>query len=208
MEATVAAGPAACRERWVGRDGEATLHLVLAQRFGLMPHQRVQVINNTSLVTDLAGIVLQQRDLRDGMLLDVDMRAADCRAARLSDVLIQCAKADTADFGHAQFDDVFFWKSSVRGASFADALLHKVTFEESCLAGTSFARAALHGVRFHSLDLSGCDFDGARFDDCNFFDVRIDERHRARLEGMGRAACRLSRVSWMASSVRSEQPVV
>ncbi len=195
----IEAEPLVYRQRWLEHDGEAMLQLVLLQRFALTPNQRVQVINNRSLVTDLAGIVLRRCDLRDGMLLDVDMRAADCRDARLSHVLIQCAQADASGFAHAQLDNVFFWKSSVRDASFAGATLHKVTFEESSLVGASFARAALHGVRFHSLDLSGCDFAGARFADCNFFDVQIDLRHRAQLEAMGRDACRLSRVSWVAS---------
>lgn len=186
------------RARWQGDDGVAMLNLVLLQRFDLTPSQRVQVINNKSLVTDLAGIVLARRDLRDGMLLDVDMQGADCRGARLANVLIQCAKAISADFAQAQLDDLFFWKSNASAAVFDHAELYKVTFEETRLANASFNGAVLHGVRFHSLDLSGCNFDDARFTDCNFFDVRIDERYRAQFEAMGRSACRLSRVTWVA----------
>ena len=188
------------RARWLGPEGEAVLRGVIAQRFGLTPHQRMQAINNKALATDLAGIVLRQCELRDGMLLGVDMRMADCRAMHLSNVLIQCARVGATDFERARLDEVFFWKSEVDEASFADALLHKVTFEESGLAGTSFARASLHGVRFHSLDLSECNFDAVRFVDCNLFDVKIDERYRALFESLGRDACRLSRISWVVSS--------
>ena len=189
------------REKWSGECGERLLHEILAQRFDLTPGQRMQVINNDALVKDLSGIVLPRRDLRDGMLLGVDMHGADCRDAHLSNVLIQYAKAQAADFEGARFDGVFIWKSDVAAASFAGAQLHKVTFEESRLADATFAYASLHGVHFHSLDLSACDFDGARFADCNFFDVRIDERYRAQLEGMGRGGCRLSRVSWAVSAL-------
>jgi uncharacterized protein YjbI with pentapeptide repeats len=186
--------------RWQGPQGETFLQKVLAQRFSLTPSQRMQALDNDSLVADLAGIVLKERDLRDGMLQGVDMRGADCRAAHLVNVLIQYAKAGGADFEGAQLDDIFIWKSDLAEASFAEAQLHKVTFEESRLDEVSFAYASLHGVRFHSLDLSECNFEGARFTDCNLFDVRIDERYRARLEGMARGACRLSRVTWVAPS--------
>ena len=193
MESTVAEA----RTRWLDDNGAAMFERVLAQRFNLTPAQRVQVINNKSLVTDLAGIVLARRDLRDGMLLDVDMRAADCRGARMANVLTQCATLMAADFAQTQLDELFFWKSNASGAVFNHAELYKVTFEETRLADASFAGADLHGVRFHSLDLSRCNFDGARFTDCNFFDVRIDERYRAMLEAMGRGACRLSRITWL-----------
>ncbi len=186
--------------RWHEYNGMAMRDQILMQRFSLTPDQRVQVINNKALITDLAGIVLARRDLRDGMLLDVDMHGADCRSARLTCVLIQCAKVMAANFAQAQLDDMLFWKSDAGAAVFDHAELYKVTFEETRLSDASFAGANLHGVRFHSLDLSGCNFDDARFADCNFFDVRVDERYRARLQAMGRGACRLSRVTWIAGS--------
>lgn len=188
---------AKARTRWFNGNGAVLFECILQQRFGLTPAQRVQVINNQSLVTDLAGIVLARRDLRDGMLLDLDMRGADCRGARMANVLAQCATLTAADFAQTQLEEMFFWKSDASGAVFDHAELYKVTFEETRLTDASFVNADLHGVRFHSLDLSRCNFDGARFTDCNFFDVRIDERYRTMLETMGRGACRLSRITWV-----------
>lgn len=155
-------------------------------------------IADPTLIRDLRGANMANRELHDLLLMNADTRWADFSGARVQGAF-QYANLAHADFGRAVLTACGFWKSRVIDCRFDFSALLRVTFTDCILFGSSFTGAQLTEVRFEAADLRNVDFSGTRFAGCVLANVKLESSRRDFWEAQ--AQCRLEDIAWCEDAV-------
>ncbi len=167
------------------------LFLVLSVLFLMFAIARAWVIRPINCLPDCTGItlhnrVLQNHDLRDGILVEADLRGSDMRQANLAGADLSGANLSRTNLSNADLSGTRLIGANLTEADLRNTVLHNTNFTGANLTGADLTRTDLTEVQ-----LDGAILNGARLIEVNLAEGNLSG---ARLRGADLTGSDLSNI--------------
>jgi uncharacterized protein YjbI with pentapeptide repeats len=158
-------------------------------------------------VTDVAGIDLRRRSLRDAQFRSAILSGADLREAQLQDADLTDARLQRAELAGAQLQHAWFLRASLQGADFSNAQMASANLVEAQLHGANFFAAELEGADLSDAVLEGAKLEEANLRGANLFATGLESAKLAgvRLEGANLEFARLQGADLSAAQLKGSK---
>ncbi|WOF74681.1 pentapeptide repeat-containing protein [Parvibaculaceae bacterium PLY_AMNH_Bact1] len=116
---------------------------------------------------------LSERNLRQAVLVNTDLRFVDFSGADLRDADLRSARLRGANLQNANLEGAFLWNAKLRGAQMLGAQLGGVVLSNVLMQGANLGPVNLKGASLQFAELQGADLSGAHLQGANLSNAML-----------------------------------